>query len=283
MATPETSSAPRHLLLATDLSARCDRAHDRALMLARRWGAKLTVVHALDVLDAPNDQPARPTAPGAEERARKLLHEEFADAESVEFVIREGKPTAVVMEVADELGSDMILTGIAGNSPFGQSMLGSTVTALARRSTVPVLVVKKRPRTDYQRVLAASDLSQASAGALAAGHALFGAASSFELFHVFEPPIRRSAFDEALGAARAQVQAFLAQTGMPDLGTVVRSGDPAVALADHVAEADTDLAVVGSHGARGLMTVLLGSTAVAILDETPCDILVVPVAHRRRS
>src|SRR6218665_3256022 len=41
-------SLPRNILLATDLSQRCDRAHDRAIELARRWGARLTVVHVLE-------------------------------------------------------------------------------------------------------------------------------------------------------------------------------------------------------------------------------------------
>ena len=36
------------ILLATDLSARSDRAMDRALMLARREGAELVVLHVLE-------------------------------------------------------------------------------------------------------------------------------------------------------------------------------------------------------------------------------------------
>ena len=49
--TANAETPPRHLLLATDLSARCDRAQDRALDLARAWKAKLTIVHALDVVN----------------------------------------------------------------------------------------------------------------------------------------------------------------------------------------------------------------------------------------
>lgn len=39
---------------------------------------------------------------------------------------------------------------------------------------------------------------------------------------------------------------------------------------------DVDLVMVGTHGAGGLMTVLLGGTTIGILDEAPCDIMVVP-------
>jgi hypothetical protein len=38
---------PRTILCATDLSSRCDRALDRAALLARHWQAQLVVVHAL--------------------------------------------------------------------------------------------------------------------------------------------------------------------------------------------------------------------------------------------
>lgn len=37
-----------NLLLATDLSSRCDRASDRAAQLAQAWSAKLLVLHAID-------------------------------------------------------------------------------------------------------------------------------------------------------------------------------------------------------------------------------------------
>ena len=43
--------APRHVLLATDLSARGDRALERAAMLARRHDARLTLVHVIEEFD----------------------------------------------------------------------------------------------------------------------------------------------------------------------------------------------------------------------------------------
>jgi nucleotide-binding universal stress UspA family protein len=42
------NSDVHNLLLASDLSSRCDRATDRAAQLAQAWKAKLLVVHAID-------------------------------------------------------------------------------------------------------------------------------------------------------------------------------------------------------------------------------------------
>ncbi len=50
MSTPTT---PRHILLATDLSSRSDRALDRAVRLAREWDARLV---ALTVVDPERDR-----------------------------------------------------------------------------------------------------------------------------------------------------------------------------------------------------------------------------------
>jgi len=45
------TGVPRAILLATDLSSRCDRAFDRAVALARQWSAKLVVLTVIE-LDA---------------------------------------------------------------------------------------------------------------------------------------------------------------------------------------------------------------------------------------
>src|SRR3546814_4448897 len=49
----EGAVVQRRILLASDLSARCDRAFDRAVLLARAWRARLTIATALE--DWPDD------------------------------------------------------------------------------------------------------------------------------------------------------------------------------------------------------------------------------------
>src|SRR3546814_9493749 len=72
---------PRRMALATDLSHRCDRALDRALLVARAWQAELTVIHALappetmtlfgSLRDLPSGrQGPRPHLQGSGERGR---------------------------------------------------------------------------------------------------------------------------------------------------------------------------------------------------------------------
>ena len=277
---------PNHLILATDLSARCDRARDRAVMLVRRWNGRLTAVHALDVLHVPNDQPSRPTLEGALARAERLLRADFADVKdiAVDFRVGRSRPGDLVLEIATTKDCGLVVTGIAGNEPLGQSLLGSTVTAIIRHAAVPVLVVKKRPTGPYRRVVMASDLSEASRPALELALALFKE-EEIILFHAFDMPFgtwvsdpeeyRETCRREAVEKGRA----FLAENDKNrnlSIQIVVVDGDPAPRLADYVAENQVDLIVAGKHGRSGIMQALLGSVVSAILDEAPCDILIVP-------
>lgn len=52
-AIPEQGTTPHHLLLATNLSARCDRALDRAAQLANEWHAELVALNVLDPASSP--------------------------------------------------------------------------------------------------------------------------------------------------------------------------------------------------------------------------------------
>ncbi|CAK7260446.1 MULTISPECIES: universal stress protein [unclassified Shinella] len=275
---------PRHLLLATDLSARCDRAQDRALDLARAWKAKLTIVHALDVVSM--TAAASTVLAAARRRASNHLDREFADVGDIawDVDIREGEPADVILAVARERKCDMIVTGIAGNDALGHMLVGGTTASVVRQAGLPVLVVKKRARQAYRRIVVASDLSEASAGALQMGALLFPP-SCVTLFHAFDMPFR-SFLDDKDGSeqgranlARKDAKTFLAShlpEGGEDVGIQVAHGDPATLLAEFAVREDIDLLLSGTYGRTGLLGALIGSVAEALLDGVECDVMIVP-------
>lgn len=65
-------ATPRSILLATDLTSRCDRAFDRAARLARQWNAPLHVLHAIESLP-PSIPVGVPTPTSAPIRMRRPL------------------------------------------------------------------------------------------------------------------------------------------------------------------------------------------------------------------
>lgn len=275
---------PRHLLLATDLSARCDRAQDRALDLASSWKAKLTIVHALDVMSMTGTLSAPIAA--ARRRASDYLRREFEDAGDVawDIDIREGEPANVVLDVARERNCDMIVTGIAGNDVLGHMRVGGTTANVVRKAGLPVLVAKKRARHAYRRAVVASDLSEASAGALEMGALLFPP-SQITLFHAFDTPFRsflddKQAYEHGrAGVALEDAGAFVA-SHLPDvnkdIGIRVAHGDPAALLAEFAVNEDVDLLLAGTYGRTGLLGALIGSVAEALLGVVECDVMIVP-------
>lgn len=56
-------------------------------------------------------------------------------------VVREGEAASAIVAAAEELGSDVVCIGSTGQGLF-EGLLGSTGTKLARRSPVPVLIIR---------------------------------------------------------------------------------------------------------------------------------------------
>lgn len=133
---------PRKLLLATDLSCRCDRALDRAVGLCRDWQAELVVVHALEMAqDVPSVRTRPEYAPATRIFAVELQLRLDLAADFVQptIVVEEADPAELVLRVAREHGCDLIVSGIARDETFGRRALGRTVDALVRAARIPLL------------------------------------------------------------------------------------------------------------------------------------------------
>jgi nucleotide-binding universal stress UspA family protein len=275
----------RHVTLATDLAARTDRAFDRAVDLARRWGARLLIVHAVEESAVRTDQPSWRRGADPVERARWKLHFDYPGWEGVDTAIdiRRGKPAEIVLEAASRENTDLIITGIAREDVYGRDDLGALVPELARRANAPVLVVKKRLRTEPRRVVVATDLTDTSHAALELALGLFGP-ERLTLFNAFSIPYRGLAGDPqelertmrpaVIEECRALLTEVAGAAAASRVEIVAELGAPAPILAKFVADRDIDLVVTGTYGHQGVMNVLLGSTAMDIMAEVSCDVMV---------
>jgi nucleotide-binding universal stress UspA family protein len=132
-------------------------------------------------------------------------------------------------------------------------------------------------------VVVASDLSDTSHVALTLALRLFGPAR-LALFNAFDIPYRGLAGDPAelersmRPAVIEECQAVLTEAAGPEAAAQIKIiaelGDPAPILAKLVFDRDIDLVVTGTYGHSGLMDALLGSTAMEILAQVSCDVLV---------
>ncbi|AOB32866.1 hypothetical protein AKI39_22150 [Bordetella sp. H567] len=269
------------ILLATDLSARGDRALDRALLLARQLGTSVIALHVIESQIRALLTPQRPPAEREARARRALLRDlEGVDVE-VEVMVHCGDPVRLLGQAADENGCGLIVAGVARDETLGRILLGTTVEKLVRESSRPVLVVKRRAWRPYGNALVACDFSEGARIALRAALALLPA-ERLTLFHAFDLPGNRKDEVTAKGFQRTAEEAaaqFLENT--PEL----QGGEkPRIQVAAGVAErvlvayadqVDCELLVTGTHGATGLTRTAIGSVADALIEKAPCDVLVV--------
>ena len=279
MSNSSPAPRPNRILMATDLSARCDRALDRAIQLSMQWQVPLQVVHA-----APRETigawPAVETLASIRQRIGRELHGDVADAD---VHVEEGEPAEVILEVARREHCDLIVLGDASEMP-GRRLLGNTVEILVRSSPTSVLVVKRRPRGAYRRVLVGTDLTPESRHGLDTAVALFPNAG-FTLLHALDIPYESLWLDperrvDLTRMEMAMIQAFVAEAQLPEdlrrrMQLLVEHGHPESMLRQRALEYDDDLTVIGSFR-RGLaFHLLVGGTTRRIVQVAPNDVLVV--------
>src|SRR3546814_16040990 len=85
---------PRRILMATDLSARCDRALDRAVQLSTQWQVPLQVVPP-----APREAVGARSAADTLASIRKRIQRD-RDDDPLDTRVAEGEPDAVMHDVA---------------------------------------------------------------------------------------------------------------------------------------------------------------------------------------
>jgi nucleotide-binding universal stress UspA family protein len=297
----ESATGPdalRKILLATDLSARGDRALERAVALATERDAQLLIVHVFEELDeatssyrargAPSWQRPPDAVAVAKLRVRQALRADLGDAiDRATLRIEEGDPAEVIERIAVSEGADLVITGIAREGPFASRpvILGKTVEQLLRRLPVPVLVVMNRARAEYRHVIVATDFSATSGHALQVALRLFPS-QPIHLLHASEAPYSTLVADqdrhaEAFVEAHARDLAdFLNSVFMPEedrrrIVPSIEPGAPQRIVREYVNARGADLVVLGTRGRGPMLEALLGSSAKSILASMPCDALVV--------
>lgn len=262
------------IVIGTDFRAEADRALDRAILLGEAWNSEVVVVHALD----PDDRD-QPTQAELERRLQGVLPRTGAH---VTFRCHEGEANAVITDVAHEVGAAIIVLGVARYNSFRDYVLGTTVDYAIRDTSLPVLVVKSRPREQYRRIVSATDFHKPSRIALETAADLFPDCP-LEVVHAFHVPFEgwqraeyvrdqvaeaeQKVFDEFMAELRPETRARITQH--------LAYGNVHTAMLRELEEGGADLVVIGTHGDSALRHATLGSTASELLRLTPIDTLVV--------
>jgi nucleotide-binding universal stress UspA family protein len=148
------------ILAPTDFSLGAKRALLWAVTLNTAFHAELIVLHVVD-LDALaylnlGGDPALGGAP--QPVSAEMLERLRADAEQalarftesfpgIHPMLREGSPREAILQVAEEVGTDLIVMGTHGRSGLARVAFGSVADHIIRHSKVPVLTVREGDAT----------------------------------------------------------------------------------------------------------------------------------------
>lgn len=287
MSTATLPFPPKRLLLATDLSPRCDRALDRFVQLAQTWQAHVT---ALNVFGAPAEPDqiiawaAKDPSFDLQEDARRQLCLDLGElGASVDVrLVQSADAAGTIAEVARTVDAELVVTGVARDEPLGRFLLGSNVERLARKLDQSLLIVRNRPRTPYSRVVVATDLSDGSGEALRVATGWFPGAER-DLFHAVRLPGGGGAPigadpQPASQAVQDKCEQFIQESGVPRTAVrevVAVEGTLGPSLTRYVRARSADLVVIGAHESEGFLDKLSGSSFTKVLHWIPCDVLVV--------
>lgn len=135
------------ILLAIDLHPNCDEiTAKRASDMAKQCNAKLSIVHAVEHINAYGVAQAYPTVIDLEEQMLKEAQEGLAkfaaeyDIPPTQQFVEIGSPKSVILNKADEVKADLIIVGSHGRHGISL-LLGSTANAVIHHAHCDVLAV----------------------------------------------------------------------------------------------------------------------------------------------
>ncbi len=143
----------RHILALTDFSAYSRRAVASAFELAEKFGAKLTLLHVVELPPYPIEGYVPPSVSATfledlerqatQELAQLLPAAEDAKVEVVRLVAV-GTPHRKIIETAEAERVDLIVMATAGRTGFSHLVMGSIAERVVRTATCPVLTIRPR-------------------------------------------------------------------------------------------------------------------------------------------
>lgn len=272
-----------NILLATDLSTSSENIVKNAIVLAKTFQSKITLVHVL-----PSDIKNEKTQLFLTEAAKNMLKviKERIGNEGIEIeepIMEFGSPYDKIVKTAVAVKANIILVGSGEKAKTVPFKLGTTAKRIIQKSDKPVWVVKNDHPIKVKKILCPVDFSQTSKRALQNAITMarrFKAALT--ILTVYESqsssflPFKDELVMEKIRVEYTEnLSNFLKAFNLTDLDCTqeIHEGDPAKEILLEISKNKPDLLVMGTTGKSGLSKIIIGSVTEKVIREVPCSFM----------
>ncbi|HEV2349749.1 MAG TPA: universal stress protein [Terriglobia bacterium] len=275
-----------NILFTTDFSASSLAALPLAAAVARRYGSRIYIAHAVEPHPYPLVSGETITfldelVQAAQKEINGLAGSGLLKGIEHQALLGQGEITLVLKKFIQEHHIDLVITGTHGRRGFRRFFLGSVAEEIFRTSPCPVLTVG--PHVSHQapeslslhQVLYPTCLGRetSSAARYALSFALeYGA--RLTMLHVMNTAVpgpawqsAKSCYDQMQAQIPTEVKAWC------EVDCQVETGDRAEIILKVAGERKADLIVLGVKRASALATHRMGNLAYRVVTEAACPVL----------
>ena len=282
-----------NILIASDFSKHADWALQRAIDLAKSNQAKIHFLHVvtppLSSVVPTSETELQPNFFKKKKEIEEKILKKLKDNKLSSVSVVLGRAIDEIVRYAVENHCELIIVGAHGRYYINDYVLGTTSGSIIRQSNVPVVLIKKEPDFSYERILIATDLSEASKETVQYTFNCFPNAT-FQLLHIVDIYYRQffnpSDLDEEFVDPKhhktkdifEKLDDFLSdcQVDKSKFEKKIIGGYYADAIIEQAKKWNADLLAFGTQSKSGLHYLLMGSVAKRILHLSHVDMLAVP-------
>jgi nucleotide-binding universal stress UspA family protein len=297
---------PRHVLVALDGSNYAEQALPAAESICKAFNARLTLVSVLPQRSRIWPFGRSKSEPKAQGGGRRKLEAYLqgvakrmeAKGVDVNYSVLRGPVAESVNRLMEEQAIDMSIISTHGRSGLQRWVLGSVARRLVQLVTRPVLIIHPAPDgpppvPGFAKLLVALDGSEFAERVLPMVRASTIYGSVVHLLRVPDvpEPQRYGTMVEEIQRLRAEAEAearqYLEGIAQPlreegiETHVLVAGSRPAETIIEVAEAEDVDVIMISTHGEGGLESLLVGSVADRVVQQTHRPVLLVPIYERR--
>lgn len=280
----------KNILVGVDVKEGSSKVIRRALILAKKNNAHLSVVHAIPTpwFDVPSYFGSEDISVDTKSIVKKIdkkIKRLNTDNIPYNILVKEGRIDDILLYESKLLKADMMIIGASGKKKAKKSFLGTIAQKIAYQSEIPVLIVKNSVKEAYKNIIAPTDFQRQSEQSIVFAKNIFPSAKitllhAFEVLYLIDGPYTYTMigrdyteyYNEAKSGAKRVMKDLMKKVSVDDTKVIDGQLDSKDELVDYINAHKYDLAVVGAGGSRAAKA-LLGSVANHILREAKSDVL----------